>query len=70
MAATVTAPVRGVPRVLDVHEPGWLERFPTWATNAALLVVLMAASAYVRTRYISASSGWTRRSPPGSPRTR
>jgi uncharacterized membrane protein len=53
MAATVTAPVRGVPRVLDVHEPGWLERFPTWATNAALLVVLMAASVYVRTRYIS-----------------
>jgi hypothetical protein len=53
MAATVTAPVRGVPRVSDVHEPGWLERYPSWLVTGTLLVLLTAASAYIRTRYIS-----------------
>ena len=51
--ATVTAPVRGVPRVLDVREPGWLERYPRWVTDGAFLVVITALSAYVRSRYIS-----------------
>ncbi len=54
MAATVTRPpVRGVPQVLDVREPGWLERIPTWASTGGLLLVLMAISAFIRTRYIS-----------------
>jgi hypothetical protein len=50
----VAAPPRpAIPRVLDVHQPKWLERYPTWATSGALLVVLMVASAFVRSRYIS-----------------
>jgi len=51
--ATVTAPApRGVPRVVDVREPKWLERIPVWASTTGLLIVLMAISAVVRTRYI------------------
>ncbi len=50
--ATVTAPPRGIPHVRDIREPGWLERVPTWASAGGLLVVLMAISAFIRTRYI------------------
>jgi mannosyltransferase len=50
--ATVTAPPRGIPRVADVREPGALARVPVWASSAGLLIVLMAVSAYIRTRYI------------------
>jgi hypothetical protein len=51
--ATVTAPpTRTIPRAADVREPKWMERLPTWASAGALLVVLMAISAFVRTRYI------------------
>src|ERR1700760_408930 len=55
MAATVTEepPVRSVPTVLDVREPSWLERFPTWAITGGVLILLMIASAAIRTRYIS-----------------
>jgi hypothetical protein len=54
MAATISPPrAREVPRVLDVREPSWLERLPTWLTAGAVLVGLMAASAYLRTRFIS-----------------
>jgi mannosyltransferase len=54
MAATVTEPpVRSVPRVFDLREPSWLERYPRWATTGAFLFVLMIASAAIRTRYIS-----------------
>src|SRR5579864_4979220 len=55
MAATVTEepPVRSVPRVIDVREPSWLERYPTWVTTAGFLLVLTAASIYIRTRYVS-----------------
>jgi MFS family permease len=54
MAATVTEPpVRTVPRVLDVPEPSWLERYPRWAITGGLLVVLMVGSVVIRTRYIS-----------------
>jgi hypothetical protein len=54
MASTLTRPpVRGVPQVLDIREPGWLERIPTWASSGGLLLVLMAFSAFIRTRYIS-----------------
>jgi hypothetical protein len=52
MATTVEAPVRGVPRVMDVHQPRWLDRIPTWAVNAGVLVVLVAISAYLRSKFI------------------
>jgi uncharacterized membrane protein len=52
MATTVEAPVRGVPRVMDVREPHWLERIPRWAVDGGLLAVLLAISAYIRSRYI------------------
>jgi mannosyltransferase len=53
VATTVEAPTRGIPRVLDFREPGWLERIPTWASAGGLLVVLMAISAVLRTHYIT-----------------
>jgi mannosyltransferase len=53
--ATITTPrVREVPQVRDLRQPRWLERIPTWAWIAALLIVLMGISAFLRTRYISA----------------
>jgi mannosyltransferase len=51
--ATATAPVRGVPRFRELREPDWLARIPTWASTGGLFVVLLALSAYIRTRYIS-----------------
>jgi mannosyltransferase len=51
--ATTTAPrVRGIPSFREVREPDWLARIPTWASAGGLLVVLVAISAYIRTRYI------------------
>jgi mannosyltransferase len=55
--ATVTAPPGGIPRVVDVRPPKRLERVPVWVSTAAVLVVLTAISAYVRTRYLSAPIG-------------
>jgi mannosyltransferase len=55
--ATLTAPPGGIPRVVDVKPPRWFERVPVWASTAALLVVLTAISAYLRTRYLSAPAG-------------
>lgn len=54
MMATVTAPPRRVPRVIDVGQPRWLERLPNWALIGGILVVLMGVSAFIRTRYIGA----------------
>ncbi len=51
--AAVTAPPRGIPRVLDVREPKLLQRVPTWASTTALVVVVTAISAYLRTHYIT-----------------
>lgn len=51
--AAVTSPPRGIPRVLDVREPERLARLPVWLTSGALLVVLMAISAYLRTHFIT-----------------
>ncbi len=54
MAAIVTEPpVRSVPKVLDLREPTWLERFPSWVTTGGFLIVLMLASTVIRTRYVS-----------------
>lgn len=49
----VSAPPRGIPRVLEVHEPKLLQRIPTWASTGAILVIITAISAYLRTRYIT-----------------
>ncbi len=49
----VSAPPRGIPRVLDFQEPERLKRIPVWASTAGLLVFLMVASAFLRTRYIT-----------------
>src|SRR5947209_6127150 len=50
--ATVAAPPRAVPKVADIREPRWLERIPPWVSAGALLVVLIAISAFIRTRYL------------------
>ena len=53
MTTIVERPRRLVPHVADVKEPQWLDRVPPWLSTGAVLVALMAASAYIRTRYIS-----------------
>jgi mannosyltransferase len=55
--ATVTAPPGGIPHIVDVRQPKRFERIPVWASTAAVLIVLMAISAYVRTRYFSPPIG-------------
>src|SRR5690348_16314444 len=50
--ATVAAPRRVIPRP-DLTVPERIERLPPWLTMGGLLIVLMAISAFVRTRYIS-----------------
>src|SRR5579862_7348339 len=50
--ATVLEPPRAIPRVIDVKEPKWFERMPIWASTGGVLFVLLAASAFIRTRYI------------------
>ncbi len=54
---TVTAPPGGIPRVADVRQPKRLERIPVWASTAAVLILLMAISAFIRTRYLSPPVG-------------
>src|SRR5947209_20601858 len=49
--ATVAAPRRALPKV-DVRAPDSLNRLPSWALAAGILVLLIVASAFVRTRYI------------------
>lgn len=54
--ATTTAPPapgRRFPGVADLPQPRWLQRIPNWALAVGVLVILLAASAYMRTRYIS-----------------
>jgi uncharacterized membrane protein len=45
--------LREVPEIVDVRTPRWLSRLPRWATAGAVLVVLLAASAFIRTRTLS-----------------
>jgi mannosyltransferase len=54
MATITTPPVREIPRVRDVGRPRWLTRVPTWAWVGVFLIVVMALSAFIRTRYASA----------------
>jgi mannosyltransferase len=51
--ATLATPRPGIPKVADVRQPDWLRRLPTWAVVGGVLVVLLAISAYLRTRFIS-----------------
>ena len=53
MAAVTAPPTPGIPQVRSVREPKWLERVPGWASATALLVVVMAISAVLRTHFIS-----------------
>jgi mannosyltransferase len=55
--ATVTAPPGGIPRIADVPAPKRLERIPVWLSTTLFLIVLMAISAFIRTRYLSAPIG-------------
>jgi hypothetical protein len=54
MATTVAPPPpTSIPRVMDVREPRWLERYPVWLTSTAAMAVLIGVSAFIRTRYIT-----------------
>src|SRR2546421_11289250 len=52
MATTVSRPRPSVPKV-DVRTPRWFARIPVWASMGGFLLVLMLASAFMRTRYLS-----------------
>lgn len=52
-ATAPPAPARRFPPAVDIPQPRWLARIPNWVIAAGVLVVLLAASAYMRTRYIS-----------------
>src|ERR1700744_2449632 len=55
--ATVTAPPGGIPRVTDFKTPKRLERIPVWVSMTLFVLVLMALSAFIRTRYLGGSVG-------------
>lgn len=40
------------PSVRDVHAPKWFARLPRWASTGGVLVVLLAISTVIRTRYL------------------
>jgi mannosyltransferase len=42
-----------VPRIRDVHAPGWFQRLPLWLSTGGILVVLVAISAVLRSRFIT-----------------
>jgi hypothetical protein len=50
--ATATAPRRVLPG-FDVRSPEWLQRVPPWLSAGGVLFVLVALSAFIRTRYLS-----------------
>ena len=52
MATTVARPRPTVPKV-DVTTPRWFERLPVWASMGGFLLILMLASLFMRTRYLS-----------------
>src|ERR1019366_8658424 len=41
------------PEIPDVHPPPWFRRLPPWASPGAILLVLVALSALVRSRFIT-----------------
>ncbi|MFL5864589.1 MAG: glycosyltransferase family 39 protein [Solirubrobacteraceae bacterium] len=42
-----------VPEIVDVRPPRWFDRLPRWASTAAVLIALLAISAFIRTRTLS-----------------
>ncbi|MFZ1997183.1 MAG: glycosyltransferase family 39 protein [Solirubrobacteraceae bacterium] len=42
-----------VPEILDVRAPRWLARLPRWLSVGSALVLLLAVSAFIRTRTLS-----------------
>jgi mannosyltransferase len=42
-----------VPEIIDVRPPHWLARLPRWLTTGAVLVFLLAVSAFIRSRTLS-----------------
>ncbi len=42
-----------VPEIVDVRVPRRLQRLPAWATSGAVLVLMIAVSAFIRTRTLS-----------------
>ncbi len=52
MAATAEAPERVLLPETDFRAPTWFERLPTWASTGGVLIVLLAVSTYMRTRFI------------------
>jgi mannosyltransferase len=51
--ATLTSPIQDLPRAVQVRQRRWRQRVPLWAGVGLFLLVVMGASAYLRTRYIS-----------------
>lgn len=41
------------PEIPDLHAPRWLHRLPVWLSTGAILVILLAISALVRSRFIT-----------------
>jgi mannosyltransferase len=56
---STTAPRRSLPWLLqapevpDVHAPRWFHRLPGWLSTGAILIILLAISALVRSRFIT-----------------
>jgi mannosyltransferase len=46
-------PLLEVPDIVEVHAPRWFNRLPRWLTTGAVLLVLLAMSAFIRTRTLS-----------------
>src|SRR5947208_1944447 len=50
--ATVAERPPAIPAVADAREPRWFARLPIWASTGGVLVLLLALSTFIRTRYI------------------
>jgi len=58
MATTAPPPpLLSTPNVRDVKRPRWFQRLPAWAIVGGVLFVLVALSAYMRTRNLSGGRG-------------
>jgi mannosyltransferase len=53
MTTTVAPPPRRYLPDFDLHTPSWVDRLPRWLIAAGPVLVLMALSAFIRSRYIS-----------------
>jgi hypothetical protein len=42
-----------VPEIVDVRAPRWFDRLPRWASTGGVLLLLLAISAFIRTRTLS-----------------